>query len=307
MKKNFRELANESEIILLARESKFLPNIFVVIVLFLGIMFVGEAVSVFPSMAVRNLSMMRGLNGEAIDFAIRRLLLPCGFSILAFFGWVRFIERRPIYTMGFKKENFFKKYIRGFVIGFSMLSLCVGIFSVFRGVTIDYSNSSIKGFSALSGILIVLIGWIVQGASEEIMVRGWLMPVIGVRYNAFLGIFVSSIIFGALHLGNDNIGVLPVINLVLFGVFAALYVIWEGGLWGICAVHTAWNWTQGNIFGFEVSGIIPAGGILIDLDPIKGKDLITGGTFGVEGGLACSAVLLIGIIILITLINKSKK
>ncbi|KYH34229.1 CAAX amino terminal protease self- immunity [Clostridium tepidiprofundi DSM 19306] len=304
MKRNFRELVQDSRVFLQAKQSRFLPNVFVAIILFLGIMFVGEALSVFPGLVVRKFFMFRGANGRALDFTIRMLLIPCGFSILAFFGWVKFVERRPICTMGFEKDNFIRKYIRGFVIGFLMLSICAGIFGIFNLVTIDNSNSSVKGLNALSGIFIVLIGWIVQGASEEVMVRGWLMPVIGARHNAIFGIFVSSIIFGALHLANSNIGVLPMINLILFGIFAAFYVVWEGGLWGICAVHSAWNWAQGNIFGFEVSGIIPAGGILIDLDPIKGNDIITGGPFGVEGGLVCSIVLLTGIVILIMLINK---
>lgn len=306
MEKKYGVFSNENRIFSLAKQSRFLPNVFLAVIIFLVVMNVSEIVAIFPRIILRNLYMLRGLNGKAFAFAINDLALPFGLVILGFFAWVRFVEKRPIYTMGFEKKNFVKKYVRGFIIGFLMMAVCAGTFAVLGLVKINYSNPSIKGINALSGVLIVLIGWIIQGASEEVMVRGWLMPVIGSRNNAALGIFISAIIFGALHLLNNNIGALPIINLVLYGVFAALFVIWEGGLWGACALHSAWNWTQGNIFGFEVSGTVAPGGILIDLDTIIGKDLVTGGAFGVEGGLVCSTVLTIGIIILIMLINRRK-
>ena len=74
----------------------------------------------------------------------------------------------------------------------------------------------------------------------------------------------------------------------------------EGSLWGIGAQHAAWNWAQGNLFGFEVSGIAPAGGMLFNMME-TGPDEITGGAFGPEGGLVITAVLLIGIAVLLGL------
>lgn len=208
--------------------------------------------------------------------------------------------------MGFEKGDIFKKYFSGFLKGILMIGSGTLILNMLGMMTIDFTASDAKGLSALWGILIVLIGWVIQGASEEIMLRGWMMPVIGSRYNVPLAIFVSSIMFSALHLFNDNISILSIINLTLFGVFAAFYFIKEGTLWGICALHSSWNWTQGNIFGFEVSGIVPTGGILVDFNPIKGYDLFTGGTFGFKGGIIYSMMLVFGIIILYINISKTK-
>ena len=298
-------LSNENMIFSLARQGRYLPNVFLAVIITMVVIYGMDLVLMFtPLFGIGRNFATKGLSGEAFFFALNYLGIRFGLYILTFFAWVRLIERRPIYTMGFIREGSIKKYLRGFGFGVLMILSCVLIFTVLGLVTIDTSNPSIKGFSALGSILIVLIGWIVQGASEEIMVRGWLLPVVGSRHNVALGIFISSTIFGALHLNNANMDILPMINLVLFGVFAAFYVIWEGGLWGICALHSSWNWAQGNVFGFEVSGTLPVGGMLVDFQPVVGSDLITGGAFGIEGGVVCSIVLLLGIGILFFLIKR---
>lgn len=305
MVKTNKVLSKENHIFSLAKESRYLTNVFFAVIITVVVLFGMDFILVKTSLYKlgRNLY-VKGLKGEAFYYALNFLVIRFGLYIMVFFTWVKLIEKRPIYTMGFEKDRMLEKYFRGFVLGILMILFCITVFAVLGIVTIDFSNSSVKGLNALSGVSIVLVGWLVQGASEEIMVRGWLLPVIGTRYNVALGIFVSSTLFGALHLFNANMAPLPMINLILFGVFAALYVIWEGGLWGICALHSAWNWAQGNVFGFEVSGTLPIGGILIDLNPVSGHDMVTGGVFGIEGGIACSLVLTLGILILAILIRK---
>ncbi|MCT4564776.1 MAG: CPBP family intramembrane metalloprotease [Maledivibacter sp.] len=298
-------LSKENKIFSLAKEGRYLPNVFLAIIITIIILFGVDLVLFLTPIGNIGRSLpVQGLKGEALSYAINGLAVRFGMYILTFFAWVKFIERRPIHTMGFGKHNVLKKYFRGFGIGFLMMGICVTAFAVMGLVNIDTSDSTIKGFSALGGVFIVLMGWIVQGASEEIMIRGWLLPVIGARHNVALGIFISSTLFGFMHLFNANINVLPMINLILFGLFAAVYVIWEGGIWGICGLHSAWNWAQGNVFGIEVSGTLPVGGILIDVETAKGSELITGGLFGVEGGLVCSIVLAAGIITMIFLIKR---
>ncbi len=300
-------LSRENMIFALARRGRYLPNIFLAVIIIIAFIYgIDMVLMATPLLGIGRSLATKSLNGRAFFFSLNYLVIPFGFYILTFFAWVRLIERRPIYTMGLIRKGSLKKYLRGFGFGVLMILFCIIIFAALNLVTIDTSNPSIKGFNALGSVLILLVGWLVQGASEEIMVRGWLLPVVGSRHNVALGIFISSTIFGALHLGNPNVNVLPMINLVLFGVFAALYVIWEGGLWGICALHSSWNWAQGNVFGFEVSGTLPVGGMLIDFQPVADSDLITGGAFGIEGGVVCSITLLLGIGILFFLIKTRK-
>ena len=105
-------------------------------------------------------------------------------------------------------------------------------------------------------------------------------------------------IFATLHSLNDNLSRLAILNLLVFGLFAGLYAMREGSLWGVSALHTAWNWIQGNIFGFNVSGMSAGGGTLLNLAG-RGPGWLTGGQFGPEGGIAVTCVLLLGIIILL--------
>lgn len=209
-------------------------------------------------------------------------------------AWLKFFEKRPFWTLGYEVKNALMQYGRGFLFGILMFSGAVGILAMFGSVAIETGDPLQQGIAALGGVLLVLIGWVVQGGAEEALIRGWALPVIGARYKPWIGLLVSSLIFAGLHGLNPGLSVFALINLALFGVFAGLYVMREGSLWGISALHSVWNWVQGNFFGFEVSGTIASGGTLFNLME-TGEDWLTGGTFGPEGGAAVTVVLLIAI------------
>ncbi|WDV44866.1 CPBP family intramembrane metalloprotease [Clostridiaceae bacterium M8S5] len=150
-----------------------------------------------------------------------------------------------------------------------------------------------------------MFGWVIQGASEEILVRGWFMTSVGIRYNAISAITLSSLLFALIHIGNDNLTILSIVNLLIFSVFASIYCLLDKSIWGICGFHTAWNWAQGNIVGFEVSGTTPAGGMLLDFENI-GSDWLTGGSFGLEGGVTVTAIFALSIVGMLVYMFKFK-
>ncbi len=212
-----------------------------------------------------------------------------GAMILLVWAWLRWFERRPFWTLGFERVGAVWKYARGFGIGLLAFGGSVAILGTTGLASLDRVEAAATG-----GVLIVLAGWIVQGAAEEILTRGWLLNVIAARYRPWLGVLTSVLVFALLHGLNPNIGVLPLINLGLFALFAGLYMLWDDGLWGIAAFHSAWNWAQGNLFGLQVSGN-EAGATLLQMKVLAGADLITGGGFGPEGGLAVTAVMVIAL------------
>ena len=126
------------------------------------------------------------------------------------------------------------------------------------------------------------------------------------RYPIVVGILANSLIFGALHLANSGISVLAFVNLVLFGVFASLYFLRRGNIWGVAAFHTMWNLVQGNFYGIKVSGMEMQCSILQSA-MTDGKELINGGEFGLEGGLAVTVVYTIGIVVLLLMKDKEKE
>lgn len=223
--------------------------------------------------------------------------------VLALWAWVRFYEHRPFWTLGLEQKGAVRKYMRGLLVGLILFALAVGITTLLGEMAYESGDPQQQGLNALGGVLLVYLGWTVQGPTEELLCRGWLMPTVGARYRPWLGVVVSAAVFTLLHALNPNLSLLALVNLCLFGLFAALYALWEGSLWGVAALHAAWNWAQGNLFGLEVSGQPVTGGILLNLRE-TGSDLITGGPFGPEAGLAVTTVLIGGILVLVLLLRR---
>ncbi len=165
-------------------------------------------------------------------------------------------------------------------------------------------NINPTGINAIGGVIIFLFAYLIQGASEEILSRGWMFQVIGARYKPWLGVIITSILFAFLHTGNSGINPFGVINLFLIAVLLTLYVMKDGSLWGACAWHSAWNWTLGNVFGLSVSGSDEKVSIF-DLNT-TGNGLISGGGFGPEGSLITTIVLLIAIFFIVIFIKRNK-
>lgn len=281
----------------LARQAVRLPHIAIVIPLGFAIVFFSQLGGIPVFLA--QLILYSGTDASEMTALVSGLwmagLLVSSFGLIFVFLWLwtRFYEKRPFASLGFELQGALFKYLRGFLIGVFMFAGSVGLLSLFGFVEFEQGDPSMQGAAALAGVLVVLAGWLVQGAAEETLTRGWMLPVLAARYKPWVGITASSLVFAILHGLNPNLGIIALINLALFGLFAAFYALREGSLWGICALHSSWNWVQGNIFGFEVSGSDFGGGSLLNLME-TGPDWLTGGAFGPEGGLAVTALLVVG-------------
>ncbi|MCI6276667.1 MAG: CPBP family intramembrane metalloprotease [Clostridium sp.] len=209
-------------------------------------------------------------------------------------------------TFSIGKAQGTTRYTEGLLLGIVMFILVTAGIYFTGNAEVETLNAQLTGLEAVPYILIMFTGWVVQGASEEFLVRGLVMKFLSTKINMFLSVILSSVIFAALHLGNNAVGILALINITLFGIVMGLYVIKTNDLWGPCGVHTAWNFMQGNIFGFDVSGINVYTGTLIDLKPV-GNSYINGGAFGPEGGIMCTIVLLIVIAVLMYKIFTDKQ
>ena len=293
---------SNSRLFELARRGQRLTHIAAVIPLALVIPFVSQfaSIPVFVVMFFRfgSLDALLNLQGvpalEAGFWMSLELISAFTLIYVILWLWLYLFEKRPFWTMGYELKDALMQYGRGFLIGAVMFASTVGILSLFNSVGFEQGDPANQGFAALGGVTLVLFGWIVQGGAEEVLMRGWVLPVIGARYKPWIGLLLSSALFALLHGLNPNLSLIAILNLALFGAFAGLYAMREGSLWGISALHTVWNWVQGNFFGFEVSGTNASGGTLFNLME-TGADWLTGGLFGPEGGLAVTAVLAAGI------------
>lgn len=287
-----------------ASNSKKLPNVFWAIMLSLVFLYGGSLIGSFALIPVFIFigSMSYEIKNMELVMLLISLVSFLFISLVVFFR-IKVIEKRDISSIGFGKKNWFKQYAIGFIVGLIMMTLVVLLLSVLGCVRFETNPNQPIGISALLPILVVLIGWIIQGGTEEVLARGWLMNVLGARYNIIFGLIVSSLFFGMLHLGNPNVNYVAILNIALVGLFFGLYVIKTNDLWGVCGMHSAWNFAQGNLFGFEVSGLNVEIGSLIDLN-LVGNELLSGGSFGPEAGLGATFILILSILILFLLDKK---
>lgn len=214
--------------------------------------------------------------------------------------YCKVFEKRKLSTLGFKKNNALLEYLAGMLVGTGIFSAAVGICLVTGALEYKGMYENI----AWSYVGLYFLGFLLQGMSEEVIFRGYLTVSLSRRVPVAVAVGISSVIFACAHLGNSGISVLAFINLSLFGAFAAVYMLKRGNIWGVCAVHSLWNFVQGNLYGIRVSGMQNMDSIL-EMSSVESKVLINGGEFGLEGGLAVTVVLVIGIIVL--LCTKTKK
>lgn len=209
------------------------------------------------------------------------------------------IEKRKIATMGIRKKDAVPEYAIGLLIGGGMFAI-----SVLLSLAFGASKASVNSNISIGYIILFFLAFVVQGASEEFLLRGYFMVSLSRDYAPSIAIAVSSVVFSILHIGNDGFGIIALINIFLFGAFLGIYVFKRGDLWGACAIHTAWNFAQGNIFGVSVSGmkILPS---IFRTELDTGKSVLNGGAFGLEGGLCVTMVLVVAIVIALSIKTKA--
>ena len=149
------------------------------------------------------------------------------FITLTIIGWAVFIEKCPLEGIGLAEKHAFRDCLLGWFFGGAFLTICVLLMVLFGGVQITgfhFSSTNILQFIPL------LLAWSIQGHAEEILARGFLFSSVAVKNSIPVGIVVSSIFFSLIHLGNDGLSLIPILDLTLFGILAALYYLKTGSI-----------------------------------------------------------------------------
>lgn len=211
------------------------------------------------------------------------------------------IEKRSLASMGLIKSRFAWKYLRGFILGTLMICATLGLAVVFGGARFTGLSPNFSW----GVISLFFLAFIIQGMSEEVLVRGYFMMSCANKVKPAIAVAISSLVFATLHLANAGISVLAFVNLTLFGAFAGAYVLRTDDLWGACAIHSAWNFVQGNILGISVSGGAAMESVF-GTAFVEGRELISGGAFGIEGGVCTTIVLTVALLLTVYLPQKPR-
>ncbi len=229
-------------------------------------------------------------------------------ELIAFTGSIylarRFLDKRSFTSLGFKIDKWFAfDILAGIIITFIMMGL------IFLGMQAlgwlkfeSFAWNTDPAATVTTQAILFFFVFVLVGFNEELLFRGYHLQTITSGLNLFWGLIISSIIFGGLHLANPNATWVSAAGIFFAGLFLAYGYIRTKQLWLSIGLHIGWNFFEGVVFGFPVSGlnIYP----LIHIN-VSGPEVWTGGAFGPEAGLIILPALALGAV-LINLYTRSR-
>jgi membrane protease YdiL (CAAX protease family) len=235
------------------------------------------------------------------DLAVETILLVSGppqflAGLLSVFLARRLLDRRTIRSLGLVwnrqawQDLLLGMAIPGVIFAFIYLIELVFKWTRFEG----YAWQSLNLPLLTSRLLFLLAVFIAVGLYEEVIFRGYWLQNITESLNLRWGVLLSSIAFAIIHLGNPGAGPSAIIGLVLGGFFFAFSYLRSNALWMPIGLHIGWNFFEGPVFGFPVSGV--AAFRLIEQSQ-QGPEIWTGGAFGPEAGIILIPALILGFIL----------
>ena len=210
-------------------------------------------------------------------------------------------ERRSLTSLGLNRRGALSEYAFGLLGGLVLFGTAVLICGATDTLTVARENAPLPW----GMLLLFLLGYLIQGMSEELLCRSYLMVSLSRGLPLWACAMLNALLFSLIHLGNPEVSFIALVNIFLFGLFASFLTLRRGSIWMVGGLHSMWNFSQGNLFGISVSGIAGSPSLLrTELTAGGWQGLLNGGAFGLEGGLAVTAVLLIACCIVVVMPTK---
>lgn len=209
---------------------------------------------------------------------------------LAVAGWVRWVEKRSLASVGLCGEQRRKKFLTGLAVGIAMMGAIVTAIALCGGYRFAGLAPALASPVALGWIALLLVCFALQSSVEEFVFRGWLFSAITRRWNTAAAFLLSSAAFTFVHFSPRT----PLLVLVMTFVFAIFTCAWArraNSIWGVMGWHTGWNWFGGTGFAVPITGLdtgLPA--LVVKLVP-AGPAYLTGAGDGPEGSIFTLALL----------------
>ena len=204
----------------------------------------------------------------------------------------RFIDRRSFFSLGFEWNVKYARngvFVALFVIGF-------GTFILWG---LGYLHFTVVHFDP-AVLLFNIVVFALVAFGEEIFFRGYLLANLMQSVNKWLALGISAVFFMFVHLQNPGatLTMLPILSVFFGGLLFGINYIYTRNLWFGIILHFLWNFLQGPVLSYNVSGTAPTG---IFNHNIAGPGILTGGIFGFEGSIICIALSVVSIIVLVFL------
>ena len=264
------------------------------------ISFVTLAVIIITILGIPFSSVLQKLGKEGADkmfyFVLSETLMLIGIFLSAWIVW----HFRGVSLTGLGRSLAIRK--KDLLSG---ISLAIVLYAVGFGVSLLAGAIEIAGvvFNP-SSLLISFVFFLLVAITEEFALRGVVLErMLQGGVNKFWALFLSATLFSLVHIANPNFDFLSFINILLAGILLGSSYIYTRNLCFPIALHWFWNWIQGPVLGYEVSGNKFWDGLLTLYLPEA--NLINGGAFGFEGSILCTVLMVAGTAVILKMFRKN--
>ncbi len=248
---------------------------------------------VLITLSLGALLLYRGEVGVIITSISPAIMIELVSILSATFLARRFLDYRSFSSLGLQID---RRTVYDLIVGFFIPGLMMALiylveyaagWTQFQG----WSWQTVGMGQSVIGLLGGLSAFILVGISEEIFSRGYHLQNLMDGLNLHWALFLSSSVFALLHFFNPSSSLMSTLGLLAAGYFLAYGWVRTRRLWLPIGLHIGWNFFEGNVFGFQVSGLDT---FRLLLHTPSGPEFITGGAFGPEAGLIAIPAMLLG-------------
>ncbi|MDH6354521.1 membrane protease YdiL (CAAX protease family) [Dysgonomonas sp. PH5-45] len=194
------------------------------------------------------------------------------------------IEQKKIKDLGFALKGHKWDFVWGSLFATGLMLLGFGILLAMGQIEVVSVQVNV------GSLLLALLMFAAVSFNEEIICRGYMLGMLMGSTNRFAALAISSFVFATMHAFNPNMGFLPMLNLFIAGLMLGVTYIYTRNLWFPIGLHLFWNFVQGPVCGYNVSGTLTESVFKLKYPT---QNAINGGSFGFEGSVVCSLIMLV--------------
>jgi membrane protease YdiL (CAAX protease family) len=214
-----------------------------------------------------------------VDVLKSYFVIKIGLVLVAFLFMV-LVNRELIRHLGFKWVGHSSSAFGGFLVGFFIITIGTIVLLLTKNIYFtEIGSEDTEIFYAT--LLCIVVAFI-----EEISIRGYVLKNLMQSMNKWVALAISSLVFALLHLDNTDITIVAFVNIFIAGILLGINYVYTKNLWFSILMHFSWNFFQGPIFGYKVSGMSMGKSFIKQI--AQGADMLSGGEFGFEGSIVCT-------------------
>ena len=244
------------------------------------------------------------LVGDVFDNQTITLIMYYGYILviaIVLFYW-KVVEKKPLFAMGLTKQ--IGTYFIGVIA--SIIILFISVSAIILTGNIEYHG--IVENADIFMIILFMGGFIIQGAMEEFLCRGFLLQTLKDKTSLGIAIGVSTIMFVVPHwsslFAEEAIyGIIGIVNMILISIIFSLLTLHYKNIWVACGLHSFWNAILYSVLGLNLSGNDETTTAIFNMRSV-GKNIWNGGTFGIEASVITTIVLIFFVVLLCTINRK---